>query len=77
MRILPDISRSKSNQTMSLGQLMEYNVSNIFLKILSTKYGAETRPRSFLKKIRIDHISGSTVLGFIQFVFIACPSRGC
>ena len=29
--ILPNISRSKGNQTMKFGQLIEYNVRNIFL----------------------------------------------
>ena len=29
--ILPDISRSKGNQTMKFGQLREYNLRNIFL----------------------------------------------
>ena len=30
--ILPNISRSRENQTMKLSQLLEYNVRNIFLK---------------------------------------------
>ena len=30
--ILPDISRSKGNQTMKLGRLIEYNKMNIFFK---------------------------------------------
>ena len=29
--ILPDISRSKDNQTMKLGQLLEHSKRNIFL----------------------------------------------
>ena len=29
---LPNISRSRENQTMKLSQLLEYNVRNIFLK---------------------------------------------
>ena len=32
IHILPNISRSKSNQTMKFGQLLEYSMSNIFLK---------------------------------------------
>ena len=31
IHILPNISRSKGNQTMKFGQLMEYNMRNIFL----------------------------------------------
>ena len=34
IHILPNISRSKGNQTMKLGQLLEYNKRNIFLKKL-------------------------------------------
>ena len=50
MHILPNISRSKSKQTMKLGQLIEYNMRNIFLEKPSTKYGGETSPRAFFKK---------------------------
>ena len=32
IQILPDISRSKSNQTMKFGQLIEYNKRNIFFQ---------------------------------------------
>ena len=32
IHIFPNISRSKSKQTMKLGQLIEYNKRNIFLK---------------------------------------------
>ena len=30
--LLPDISKSKDNQTMEFGQLIENNVRNIFLR---------------------------------------------
>ena len=30
--ILPNISQSKDNQTMKFGQLIEYNMKNIFLQ---------------------------------------------
>ena len=30
IHILPDMSRSKGNQEMKFGQLIEYNVRNIF-----------------------------------------------
>ena len=39
MNILPDISRSKRNQKMKFGQLMEYNMGNIFLEKSYTKCG--------------------------------------
>ena len=50
---LPNISRSKRNQTMKLGQLIEYNMSNIFLKTSYTKCGRETIPRLFSKKLKL------------------------
>ena len=30
--VLPNITRSKDNQTMTFGQLIEYNIRNIFPK---------------------------------------------
>ena len=35
--VLPNISQSKGNQTMKFGQLMEYNMGNIFLQKLCRK----------------------------------------
>ena len=32
IHILPNISRSKANQTMKFGQLKEYNMTSIFLE---------------------------------------------
>ena len=50
IHILPNISRSKSNQTMMFGQLLEYNMRNAFLEKSCTKYGRGTIPRPFSKK---------------------------
>ena len=47
MHVLPNILRSKSNQTMKRDQLTEYNMRNIFLKKPYTKCGGETIPRLF------------------------------
>ena len=47
MHMLPNISRSKGNKTMKFGQLIEYNMSSIFLENVFTKCGRETIPRSF------------------------------
>ena len=33
---------------MKFGQLLEYNIRNIFLKKSNTKYGGETSPKSKL-----------------------------
>ena len=49
IHILPNISRSKGNQTMNFGQLTEYNSGNISLKKSCTKYGGKTVPRTFSK----------------------------
>ena len=45
IRILTNISRSKGNQTMKLGQLIEYNMRNIFPEKSYTKCGGESIPR--------------------------------
>ena len=50
MHILPNISRRKDNETMKFGQLMEYNMRNIFVEKSCTKCGAETILRLFSKK---------------------------
>ena len=50
---MPDISRSKDNQTMRFGQLIEHNMRNIFLEKSYTKCGGETSPRSFSEKLKL------------------------
>ena len=32
MNVIPNISRNKGNRTMRFGQLIEYNMRNIFLE---------------------------------------------
>ena len=49
IHILPNISRSKGNQTMKFGQLIEYDMRNIFLEKSFSRYGGETIPRRFSK----------------------------
>ena len=53
IHILPYISRSKDNQTMKFGQLIEYNMRNIFLEKSYTKCRGETFPRALLKKFKL------------------------
>ena len=48
--ILSNISTSKANQTMKFGQLVEYNMRNIFIERSYTKCGTETSPRPFFEK---------------------------
>ena len=52
IHILPSISRSKDN-TVKFGQLMEYNIRNIFLEKLFTKCSGETIPRHFSKNSKL------------------------
>ena len=61
IHILPNISQSKGNQTMTFGQLTEYNMRNIFLEKSYKKCGGETILKPFFWIIKIEHISGSTV----------------
>ena len=45
--ILPNISKSKGNQTMTFSKLIEYNMRNIFLEKSYAKCGGETSRRLF------------------------------
>ena len=47
--MLPNISRSEGNQTMKFGQLIAYNMRNIFVEKSYIKCGGETIPYSFPK----------------------------
>ena len=50
IRILPNISRSKGNQTMKFGKVIECKMRNIFLEKSYAKCDGETRsPDPFLK----------------------------
>ena len=53
MHMLTNISRDKGNQAMKYGQLMEYNMRNIFLEKSFTKSGGDTIPRPFSKKSKL------------------------
>ena len=48
IHILPSISRRKGNQAMKFGQLIEYNMRNIFVKKSLIKCAVETIPRPLL-----------------------------
>ena len=50
---LPNISRSKDNQTIKFGQLIEYNMGGLFLEKSYKKYGGKTIPRPFSKKSKL------------------------
>ena len=52
--MLPNILRSKGNHAMKFGQLKEYNMRNIFLKISYAKCGEKTSPRPFPGKLKLN-----------------------
>ena len=45
---------------MKFGQLIEYNMENIILEKSYTKCRGEASQNQAIKKIKIEHISGST-----------------
>ena len=53
MHILPNISRSKGNQIIKFGQLIECNMRNNFPEKSYTKCGGETSPRPFSEKLKL------------------------
>ena len=71
IRILPNISKSKGNQTKKFDQLIKYNMRNIFLQKSYTKCGTETSARPFSEKWKL-----SISLDQMQFIFIVCQAEG-
>ena len=53
VHILFNISRSKTDQTITFGQLISYNIRNILLEKSCTKCGRETIPRPFSKNLKL------------------------
>ena len=53
MQTLLNILRSKDNQTMKFGKLVEYNMRNMFPDKSQTKFGGETITRPFYKKSKL------------------------
>ena len=54
IHILPNISRSKDNQTVKFGQLIEYNMGNIFLEKLYAIHDKQsTGPKNQDKNLNI------------------------
>ena len=51
--MLPNIFRSKGNQTMKFGQLVDYNMRNNFPEKSYSKCGGETSPRPFSEKLKL------------------------
>ena len=53
IHMLINISRSKCNQRMKFGLLIEYNIRHIFLEKLYTTCGGKAIPRHFSKKSKL------------------------
>ena len=53
IHILPNILRSKGNKTMKFGQLIDYNMRNIFLEKSYIECGGETSPTPFSEKLKM------------------------
>ena len=51
--MLPIISRTKGNQAIKFGQLIEYNMRNISVEKSYTKCAGETIPRPLSKKSKL------------------------
>ena len=51
---LSNISRSKGNQAMKFGQLIEHSMKNIFLGKSYTKFDGGASPRPFYKKSKLN-----------------------
>ena len=52
--ILPNILRSKGNQVMKFGQVIEYDIRNISLEKPYTKCVREASPRPFYKNSKLN-----------------------
>ena len=62
-------------QPMKFGQLLEYNMKNIFEKLYA-KYVGEVSPRSFHEKLKLSISLDQQPENVIKFVLIVCPIRG-
>ena len=67
LRILPNISRIKVNQTVKFGQLIEHSTRNIFLEILYIKYGGGTSRKS---KLSISLYQQSEILCSLLLLYV-------
>ena len=73
IQTFPNISRSKDNQTMKFGQLLEYNIRNIFLGKSHTKCDGEAIPRPLSKNRNRTYLCVNS-LKFYPISFYCMPS---
>ena len=57
--LLPDISKSKDNQTMKFGQLIEYNMTIFYIKNHAENDTRRLVPDLFLKKKALYELNAS------------------
>ena len=72
-KILPNISRIKSNQVMKVGQLIEYNAKTIFLVKLQIKCYGKTVDRPFYKNSKLSislHPQSKNLYSFFFFCML-------
>ena len=60
VHILPNISRSEDNHVIKFGQLIEYNMRNIFMKNHTQNMMEKLVPDTFIK-MKIEHTSGLAI----------------
>ena len=73
IRTLPNILRSKSTQAMKFGQLLKYNMKNIFLEKLYPKCVGEVSLRFFHKKSKLTISLDQQSENVINFILAECP----
>ena len=53
IHVLPNILSNKDNQAIQFSQVREYKMKSIFLEKPYSKYGGETSPRPFSRKLKL------------------------
>ena len=69
LHILPNISRSKDNQTIKFDQSIEYKMRNTFLEKSNIKFGGKPHPRPFYRKSKLMIFLDQHSLKFYQVCF--------
>ena len=77
IQILPNISKIKSNQTIKFGQLIEYNMKNLFFKKIIQKMWWRNYSHILFQKIRIEHPWINSLKFYTVFFFIVWQIDGC
>ena len=67
LHVLPNISRSKGNQAIKLGQLIQYSVKNVFSEIMQKLRSGEWFQTSFFEKALYKVKAGCQHLSFNIF----------